>query len=610
MIKWILLVLVFLVPAANAIILLDNLERDLYNIGEKVVVSGYLLEDKDMFGRFQLELACDEINPLVVRGFNIRRGARFDFHEEIPLFFDSENPCYITVSLYDNQKVIDQTKTNDFTVTSELIGNFSIKDNLIQLGKPIEVYGNVNKLGGDLVNGIATLFFTQGGEVFFVDTAEVKAGVFYYNKNLIDNLPGDYFMDVEVMEFFGNKFLFDSVLKFTLVNEISVFVDTDRDSSLPGASVTVFGEASTILQDVVENGEVTIYLDEEDYRANIKKNGQFDYRLEIPMNITSGKHEIKAVVVDLYGNVGESETSLEIIPLPSLLDIEFEKKTYLPNDVLKFKPFLYDQAGEIIDESVKIEFITPEKEVMRVLESRSNTDSEFLFPDNAVPGTWRMKLANNNLEELREFLVGSLSALDYTIDNGILIVENVGNVKYENPINIKIKGGGVDISLTKKTSLKPEKILRVDLGREVETGVYQVAIGDKIFDDVEIASTKGQFDFTYLYWILIIFALILFVYFLFFRTRRKILRKVKEKRLIEGAGKKEKTHEDYKKEFRNRMLRQIEERDKKVRKTLEFGFGRKSSKGEGFRILGKDKIEEEKRKNQEKKSGGLFGMFD
>ncbi len=522
---WILLILI--IPAANAIILLNDLESNVYNSGDKLKLEGYALLDKDKLIKFQTDLVCDDVTTLFIKSYYVKRGEKLNFSENLLLYNPSKKECEIIISLLDDSKVIDQTKSNTFKITNELIGNFSIKDNLIQVGKQIEIEGKISKLNNLPLNGLATILFIQGEQIFFTDTIEVKDGDFKYIRISSDNVPGDYSVDIEVNDVFNNKFVFEKVAKFTLINEISVIADVNKKSILPGTFVNIYGEANMVSREKVEEGDVDINFSNEMYNGNIN-NGVFDVKIKVPENIKTGKYQINVYVTDIFGNRGETITDLEVIPVSNQAELEFKKKTYLPGDVILFEPLLYDQGGDLLNEKLTVELINPQNEVVDEIYVNSNEESNFKLQEGTKSGVWKIKLTSNNLEDVKEFLVEGLADVEYDINGSILIVKNIGNNDYKEPINIKIIGDDLEKSLVKETIIKAEDEIEINLGREVETGKYDVSVDDKVFENVYITGSRKLVDLSALYYILIIFGIILFIYLLFFRTKRKILKRISE----------------------------------------------------------------------------------
>ncbi len=107
---------------------------------------------------------------------------------------------------------------------------------------------------------------------------------------------------------------------------------------------------------------------------------------------------------------------------------------------------------------------------------------------------------------------------------------------------------------------------------------------------------------------IIIFSLLLtpLVFSLFFSKASKIIKKIKPKDNVIDL-------ETAKKQYKENMQKEIEERDKKIRKDLKFNKKSISKKSKGFFILGKEHIKKEKPKEkilQNKDEVSLFNMFD
>ncbi len=602
------LVLSFL-PFVQATILLEDLSQQTYNIGDRVILSGYLLEDKDVQGILQFDLSCRDLTPLLMKSVSVKKGEQFPLYEKLPLFFPSDRECTILASLLDQTTIIDHTESTSFFVTSDLSANFTLQNTLIQLGKPIEISGEIYKQNEKTVQGLAIFTFLHGENVIFIDTVEIKEGVLSYQKDSTGLLAGEYSLTIDVTEFLGNKQHFENVLRFTLVNEVPVFVEAVKDSVLPGGSLTLFGEANTILRDGVQDGEVTLYFDEEQITTDINDDGQFQFQVPVPEIISSGKHDLRVVIVDTYGNTGEATTSIDILPLPLSLDARFEKKVYLPGDSILFTPFLYDQTKGVIKELLRAQIIDSEKNVVDTFDVSSSLETTYTIPETALSGTWTLQLMSNSLTFTKEFFIGTLSSLDYTLTNGQLIVKNIGNMEHTLPLDIHIEGGHVDISLVKRTDIPPGESIIIYLNREVESGIYDVTIGNQTFEQVQITGSPSFFHFDTLYWIFLFVILFFFIYFLFFHRKRKILKHVKR---LHGDTSIRKSPDEYIRDYEHKIMKNMKKRDRAIRKKLRFPL-RKLRKRDDVVILGDDDFHHEKKEFFEEKKNdeeNMFRMFD
>lgn len=617
--KWFIYLGVFFLFIGNAygLILVDDLEKGVYNLGDSVQISGYLLRDKDDSGKFELSVDCGKKTVLLMKSINIKRGEKYNFSEALPLFLDVTGKCKILVSFVVNETSVDDTSTEDFVLTSDLYGNFSIENNLIQLGKDITVKGNVKKMDNEPVNGVGLLYFIFDNEISFIEKVNILNGEFDARINTNNNMPGKYTADIEVNDLYGNRKRFDNIFQFTIVNEIPVFVETNKKVVWPEASLTVFGKVNTILRENIRDGIVIINFDNKQFKTNLKKDGEFDYQIEIPNNIRSGKHKIKAIVQDNFGNTGEDETLIDITPIPSVLEFDEIDKRFNPNNNILIKPYLYDQAGDLMGEVVTIKVIDPNKKIVFNKDTKSGSGVEFKFPENSLVGVWKIRAVAGGILKEYETSVDELYALDFEMRNQTLLVKNKGNTKYNGEIKIKMINPDVESTLVKRTSLNPGDVLEINLRREVKTGAYNIEVGDKEFKEIYIVGISAA-PYNTIYWVIIIIILLLVCYFFFFRRRRMIIKKIREKRSLlrkKMGDDLEKVKKDI---YRNNILRKLEEQERKVTKSLKFNFKKKKG-DDGFYLLGRELIRKKEEptlgwsnKEEKKKGGGdgLFNMFD
>ena len=608
----IVMVCILLAQSAFGLILLDNTESNTYNLGDDIKISGYIIQDKDLRGKFQLELQCQEKIPLLIRYLTLRRGEKLDIKENLAVPLSMKGDCAVIASIISDNILVEQAKTNNFKITEELNGTFSLENNLIQLGKPLELKGKVQKLNGDVLNGIATIYLLSNNEINLIEAVELTEGILDYTYDTINNLPGDYTINIEVNDVYGNKALFTNVVKFTIINEISVFAETNKESALPGTTITVFGSANTILKESIEGGTATIAIEGQTYTANVRRNGQFDLKIDLSENIKSGKLNIRVTVDDEAGNTGDTETSVEVIPVPTYIEIEVEESVFKPEEEISIKPLLFDQASDLLEELVNIEIKDNNGKTVFQDSVKSGAPISYLLPQGASPGVWKVIAYTTKLRSEANLYVGQLYSLDFRLENETLVILNTGNIKYTEPIEIRLTGAETSSIVTKKTSILPDNELRINLAREVKPGVYDVEIKDKKFENVRLTSRGINLNTNFIYWSLVIIVIVLLIYLAFFRTKRRLIKKLRKLREIKKLHKHHPKDniDDVNVQFRNQLLKQVESRDRKIKENLKFNLKKERKTGKGFIVLGKKQIMKEKQREEESKKGGLFSMFD
>ena len=126
-----LLVLLFLllIPSVDALISLEGPDRQVYNLGDKVVVKGYLTEEEDFYGLFNLFFDCENDLQVLVRFISLKKNEKEEFSENLPVPFFLGSECSVKATLVVNNTVIEEVKSPLFKISKELKGKFELKAN-------------------------------------------------------------------------------------------------------------------------------------------------------------------------------------------------------------------------------------------------------------------------------------------------------------------------------------------------------------------------------------------------------------------------------------------------------------------------------------------------
>lgn len=577
---WWILVALLMVSSVSAIINVDGPSREVFNLGDKIDVKGYILETEDMWSLFKLSLDCESSMPLVTRTVNLKKDEKYNFDEKLTVPVYLAGTCAIDASVSVNGNVIEQIKSRSFSISKDLEGRFKVKDNLIQLGKDIVLEGTVFKLDGTNINGLATLYFKLG-EIAFVDTINVVNGKFEYVKSSMAHQAGVYNVDVAILDSYGNQKTFENAVQLTLVDEIYVFAKPTKEQIVPGTAVHLIGEAKTILQADINEGSVLIVLDDKEYETTIK-NSKFSYDISLPNDIKSGKHVIEVFVEDALGNKGITETEIDVTPVPSVLKAEVINGVHVPGSTLVLKPVLIDQGGDFIIEDISVEIISSDGDVVHSTVVKTNEEIKYDFSQYAEPGNWEIKTYATGLKNIDVFILGETVSADFSLANQSLLIVNTGNIKYKKPVEIVLTSGGLVETVIEKVSLGPGESEELNLGHYVESGVYIVEVAGKTYDEIYITSTK-KISYDWIFWVIIAVFLALLAYLFLFRGKRLrslIKKRKEEEKTISETFKVEKREPEekkiskfeeeakkkkYAKEFRDRILKELEKRKPHLR---------------------------------------------
>ncbi|MFH0936104.1 MAG: hypothetical protein V1815_00300 [Candidatus Woesearchaeota archaeon] len=582
---FVVVLLLLMLPSTFALININGPSLDIVNLGDKIHLEGYVQEDIDVIGFFKLELNCGSKQVLSIKVINILKGQKYSFSEDLPIIGNMLGSCNIIASVENNGVTLEQVNSKNFVISKDLNGEFKLEQDKLQLGKYLILNGTIQKKDGSLVNGLATLYFKQGDNIYIIDTTQVKNGELNYIKRLKDNVAGIYNIDIYVIEDHGNEQKFSNIASFSISNQLTINVDVDKNEIKPGEVILIKGNALNILQENVDNASVKFLIDNSILYSELK-NGKFDDEIKTEKNIKSGLHNIEVIVTDSLGNSGDNNISINIIAVPTTLANYISGATFRPENNVIVRPILLDQAGDIINNDVTIEIRNKNNDLVGSKTIKSNESYSFILAQYSVPGKWTVKSFSSGLDEYSNFYVNEIMSIIANVENQTLSIKNIGNVEYDKQISVLLKNAnGKETQIKKRISLNPNEIMYIDLTKEVETGTYNIMLENFRFDNVKI-SAKPKPNYTWLYTIVLLIVLLLLIPL--FKKRNKIMFNEKINKMKRQKG------------FTDKPIRINESIES--RKTLKFTPKKTSTE---YRF--KEPQKETYRNNDNK--GGLFNMF-
>ena len=266
---------------------------------------------------------------------------------------------------------------------------------------------------------------------------------------------------------------------FLISEKIIVSILLQNATLNPEDSFTLSGTA------VKENGknvEGFIELRGEDLNINLIRkveNGEIKANFTITENAKQGMHVLFASVYerDKEGNPTNKESfqiNLNINQKPRKIDTALESESFPPGSVMKFKPIIYDQAGDIVIGDIHIKLYNPYRNLAYEDVMKSNEEKSLEFSNNATPGFWEIYSSSAGLEGKRIFSIEKLEKASFSLANSTLTITNVGNVLYNKLVRIQIgnatkiiENPGIEIGKSKDYVLKAEA-----------EGLYDVSVSD------------------------------------------------------------------------------------------------------------------------------------
>lgn len=580
MIKRLLLIFILLMPIVSAELVIQGPSQTTFNLGDEINVFGYVLQPSNMVAQFKLILSCGSDRLLMIRTISLSANIKKEFSETFPITYLEDESCKIKAVLQQGNNILEQSESNEFTISKQLSGNFEINKNILRLGEELKITGEVYKLNGNPIDGTGTIYFKQENEDYLIDSIQITDGAFTYITQTRENPAGIYSIEFQANDISGNQETF-LVGTFEIISTINISAEINKLHVLPKEKIKIFGEAS-ILDKPIEKGKVRITLEEQEYSVDLVKSS-FTHTILIPEDIASGKHDIEVFIEDEYGNTGSAEVSIIVIPKYSGIEILKDKDSYYPGDIVKVTPILRDQAGDIIEKEVVIKIHTPDKKEAITDKIMSNSLYEFTLLSNAPPGTWVVEILSDSIKERINIFVNEKTQLEYTLINQTLLITNIGNIEFDGPIKIELKGFEKATTLIKDISIDVNETVKIPLWKDVKTGVYDIQIEDKRFTNVEIVG-KPKKDHPWIIYVLILIVLLIIIFLLLNikkyniqRLKRKMeIRKIIRENRKLASQKGPKSEKESIKDFEIKMSMELDNK----KKPLSFRF--KKSKGDSY----------------------------
>ncbi|QQG38623.1 MAG: hypothetical protein HYS32_03395 [Candidatus Woesearchaeota archaeon] len=588
--KGVLLILIgiflLIIPSVFAEINLDGPPNSVYNIGDTLSLSGYILRTESVLGTLKLNLVCTSKVQLLARTVDIIANKKYIINENFPIPSGQTGDCTIEADLSSTQSL--ETKSSkSFKVTTDLEGSFNIDKSKIQLGDSVRIKGQVTRKNNAPVNGVATIFLRQDTTNVFTDTVNIDDASLFYVLNPKSIPGGSYSIDVSVTDIFGNKQLFSGIGILEITDQLVLATEFEVLHGKANQEVIVAGDVNTLFPEAIGQAQIRIELGDLTYTPILNK-GKFSQPIKLPSAIKSGEHLIKLIVIDQLGNHGEKQIKLVVDPIPGKLENKLNKQEFSPKQTLEVEALLYDQAGDLYKKTVSIEIIDPEgKEVLKkVVQTEEKVNYE--FPQFATPGNWKVISYSEGLHEESTLPVSEVSRLDILITGSVIAIKNLGNSDYKQPIEITLKQDDKEVArIVKKTTIDPEEEIKVYLPLEVRSGTYDIEVlaedQREIFKAVNIVG--GLQALNPLHWILPLILFAIEISYLILK-RKPLSKRVSE---------------------RDREIELGKTRAKQIRDEKKVG---QSDSLSGWR---KNVHDYHRLKEDDKKgggSGGLMGMFD
>ena len=330
---------------------------------------------------------------------------------------------------------------------------------------------------------------------YYATPLSLKANI---NKNidipdfaLFEELLGECYLDFVINS--QKEYVIDEAPSalFTVSNALNIFLSKSSFTVNPGEEIKIQGSVKKINDVDVDKANVTLILDNKTIPFTAR-NGIIDYSLKIPIDIKSYTHFISIIARDEYGNKGKEVIQLEINPIPTIIDTELNKDSFIPSETLEISIKLLDQANDLMEGIINFEIINPDNGKIYMQAVSSDSTLSYTFEMYAVPGKYRLRSFNNDVLTEDTVTMQEYEKLKVTLEGDIIYIENIGNVDY-NKKNVVIleDDKNNEYIIQKKIKLKPGESMTIELSKEVPQGNYKVELPEEIIENVPIEDNRG-----------------------------------------------------------------------------------------------------------------------
>ncbi len=487
------LALFFILPFAFAKIVILNNFQDLYNFGDSISVTGYLVAEETGEDLVSLELQCPGYSKVNSVRLAINKGYKVTFSQlGIATFVlpDVEGSCDIEATF-----LTDSINSDSFTILNDLLGAFDVSQDEYQLGDILTATGIVFKLDGTDVDGTAKIFLEKKGSYpIQVDEANVINGKLEFSKQLASLEYGTYYVDIKVSDGMNSQY-FEHVDSFDLKTQMDLDAFASKYQYGPGEEVIVSGELEGLQS--TETVELVITFDTMRYVTKPVGNS-FTYRFFVPTTMEAGNYELRVKASDSFGNEGTDAFDVTIKQVPTAIINTLDKETYNPGETLTLEVVVLDQAKKVMTEDVHVKITDPVGAVLYEGDVSTSQKVELTFGQYAPDGVYTISslYAAKNLDDTDRVTVNKVRGIATLVDGRIISVKNRGNIDYDDRVDLLLvtekDGNKVYYVLAKDLALTPGETVPFDLSYDVPEGQYTMLVDESgqisSFDDETLTS--------------------------------------------------------------------------------------------------------------------------
>ena len=270
----------------------------------------------------------------------------------------------------------------------------------------------------------------------------------------------------EVIDTFTSK-------TFSIKEELSVDLSLEKQTIKPGEDLKIH---FAVNKDNFQSATATISFDVYDEKFEIASK-DYTHTINLPENFKSKEHFAYLQIEDYFGNNVETDFTFSIEQIPTRIDLKINQESLKPLETLEIASELYDQSEQQVDATIDIEIADEKSKEIFSKSIDSGEKVDYIIDQYQPPGAYIIKADGSGVKATEGIMIEAVEKVDIKIENGIIVIKNIGNVPYNNQLTANLVGPDNKIyAIDQNLKLDPQDTSTIDLSKLVRAGTYGVEI--------------------------------------------------------------------------------------------------------------------------------------
>jgi len=277
--------------------------------------------------------------------------------------------------------------------------------------------------------------------------------------------------------------------EFEVENILDISCETDE--AIPGKETEVSCIVKKLSGEIVSDGTARLNYGKKEYSKNLEE-GMSSFSIPIASDSPSGMQKMAVEAEDTKGNYGDFILEFNVKAIPTRLENRVNKESFNLGETLEIKPVVYDHVDGFMNSTIKLELYGPEGKKLISNDVLSGGSVSYTFNSYSLPGDYKIKSSSEGLVSEKVVRLERLAKLKMTYSAEKVIVENIGNVAYDDKTTIVLENEeGKKYMIEKRLRLEPGEVKEIDLSKEVPYGHYDVVL-PVVSSEEEAVSTEEE----------------------------------------------------------------------------------------------------------------------